>query len=395
MARTFVCSDCTASSSEPGDCKCGGGALLDLDDPAAVAMLVEQDDRVEEKVKQRNLWIGVAVGLVTIGAVLLAAPQVIVAIPLPIPFANPIKVITLMILLAAGAMQVANAVLPARRKFPQLKQTVGPSSAVARMRGPQRGTLITVAIVGGFLVVVGVGVSVLRGIVGDDPKKLLPEKQGAEGANGEAETPAPKARYREADFGVVARGILTLRGRVNIGDKTALLYRAPSGDLVLCTVQPDAATSVACDELRLGVRPQTARLVEGQSEILIHGVTKMGQTPEETEYGAFRADGSSYEGDIGALTMASDRPTLPPASATWFSAELGGKKTSLTRKPSGELELTREGDEPVVVVLDADRGGPSTGQPMAFIGTSAVVVVFQTKQGLSGVRVDANDIAPL
>jgi hypothetical protein len=393
MAKTYVCSDCAASSTEPGDCRCGGGALLDIEDPAAVEMLVSQDDRVEEKVKQRNLWIGVGVGLFTVVAILLVVPKLILAIPLPIPFANPIKVVTLMILLAAGAMKVANVAMPAHRKFPQLRQAVAPTSAVARMRGPQRGTIVTVAVIGGFLVLVGVGVTVLRGVVGDDPKRLLGAKSGEVA---EDDAPAgPKPRYRESDFGVVARGILNLRGMVKQGDKTGLLYRAPDGNLVLCVVEPDGAKSVSCDELRVPLRPQTARLVEGQSEFLVHGVTKMGLTPEETEYGAFRADGSSYDGDLEKLSMASDRPTLPPPSATWFSADLGGKKTSLTRRPSGELELLRAGDEPLIVMHDSDHGGPSTGTPMAFVGANAAVVIFQTKQGLSGLLVDPNDISPI
>ncbi|NUO47866.1 MAG: hypothetical protein HOV80_03310 [Polyangiaceae bacterium] len=299
-----------------------------------------------------------------------------------------------MILLAAGAMKVANVAMPAKRKFPQLRQAIAPTSAVARMRGPQRGTIITVAIVGGFLMLVGVGVTVLRGFVGDDPKRLLPAKSG-EAADEDSAPQGPKPRYRASDFGVVARGILTLRGQVKMGDKTALLYRAPAGDLVVCVVEPDGQKSVSCNELNAPLRPQTARLVEGQSEVLVHGVTKMGLSPEETEYGAFRADGSSYDGDLEKLTMASDRPTLPPSSATWFSGELGGKKTSLTRRPSGELELARAGEEPIVVIHDTDHGGPSTGTPMAFIGTSAVVVLFQTKEGLSGLLVDANDISPL
>lgn len=393
MAKSYVCSECARSRSEPGDCSCGGGALLDLEDPAAVEMLVLQDDRVEERVKQRNLWVGVAFGLVTVVAILLVAPKLILAIPLPIPFANPIKVIALMILLAAGAMKVANVAMPARRKFPQLRQAIAPTSAVARMRGPQRGTIITVAIVGGFLVLVGVGVTVLRGVVGDDPKRLLPAKSGA--AAEDDSPPGPKPQYRASDFGVVARGILSLRGKTQLGHKTALLYRAGDGGLVACVIEPDGAKSVSCDELNLPLRPQSARLVEGQGEVLVHGVTKMGLTPEETEYGVFRPDGSSYEGDLEKLTMASDRPTLPPSSRTWFAGDLGGKKTSLTRRPSGELELARAGEDPLVVIHDADHGGPSTGTPMTFVGADAVVVIFQTRDGLSGLRIDANDVSPL
>jgi hypothetical protein len=32
---------------------------------------------------------------------------------------------------------------------------------------------------------------------------------------------------------------------------------------------------------------------------------------------------------------------------------------------------------------------------MAFVGKNAVVVIFQTKEGLSGLLVDANDISPI
>ena len=391
-AENFVCSDCTRPGPDGGDCPCGAGPRLNLGDPQVVEMLVETDDRAVEKTKQRNLWLGVGAGLGLVVAILFTVPQVILAIPLPLPFANPIKIIGLMILIAAGASKAADALLPAKRKFPQLKAVASARNPdLARMRQTSNQTWIAIAAGVGILFLAGVAITVVKGLAGE-PKR---SDRGALtlGEEGELVVPgAPKERplFRDSDFPILSRGILTLRGKVVLGEgREALLYRAPAGHLVACEIRPDDKPYVDCSEPQLPVKPQTARLVRGKDFVLIHGVTAMGESPEETEHGVFDLEGKKFEEEVASSDLAPDRPQLPPPSKVWFQGTLGEAPLKLERVESGDLRLTVGSEAPVLVMKEHDAGGPATGMPITFKGSKAVLVLFQNKQGLGALRLDA------
>jgi len=194
---------------------------------------------------------------------------------------------------------------------------------------------------------------------------------------------------QDRDFDELLPGVLTLRGIAAIGEgKKALLYRDQSNALYLCEADPDDAEAPAkCGVLETPVLPQSARLVEGKTQSIIHGIVKMGATPEETEYGAFSAwTNERVAEELGALTLASDRPRLGVASRTWFDADVGGTKATLTRLESGVLSLTR-GETRTFVMDDAEHGGPATGEPFAVIGKTRALVLFQGKKGISALIV--------
>jgi len=324
----FVCSECTQPGRDAGDCPCGAGARVDLGDPAIVEMLVETDDRAAERAKQRHVWIGVACGLVVVVGVLFVAPKLILAIPLPLPFANPIKVIGLMILVAAGAAKAASAIFPARRKFPGLVAAASVASPeLARMRGTSRSTWIAVGAGVGLLFLAGVATTLVEKYAVEDagPKYETRLRPDGDGALPIVAPPAPL--FRAADFSDLTPGVLSLRSKVSLGEQRhALLYRAPAGHLVVCTLTPDQAPYVDCTEPKTSIRPQTARLVEGKREVWIHGVTHMGATPEETKHGVHGLDGGEVDTELNDLRLSPERPSLPPPSKTWFSGTLGAKQ---------------------------------------------------------------------
>lgn len=388
----FVCSECASPGPDAGECPCGAGARVDLADPAIVQMLVEIDDRAAERAKQRHVWIGVACGLVVVIGILFVAPALIVAIPLPLPFANPIKVIGLMILIAAGAAKAASALFPARRKFPGLVAAASVASPeLARMRGTSRSTWIAVGAGVGLLFLAGVATTLVEKLAVDEAR---PTHETRLRPDGDGELPivtAKKPLLRAADFADLTPGVLSLRAKVSLGgERHALLYRAPAGHLVVCTLTPDAAPYVDCTEPKTSIRPQTARLVEGRSEVCIHGVTHMGATPEETQHGVQGLDGSEIAADSSDLRLSPERPSLPPPSKTWYSGSLGATRLELSRVESGDLMLSVGDTEPVLVMKDKDRGGPATGMPITFAGKENVVVLFQNERGLGALRLDAS-----
>lgn len=118
--RPFVCSECAARQLVAGECACGAGPLFDVRDPAIADALREDDQRRSERAKQRNIWIGVFIGMATGGAIMATIPRVILDIPLPVPFANPIKVIAMMIGLTAIAVAILDRVFRAKPRFPEL-----------------------------------------------------------------------------------------------------------------------------------------------------------------------------------------------------------------------------------------------------------------------------------
>lgn len=392
----FVCSECTQPGPDGGECPCGAGARVDLGDPAIVEMLVEIDDRAAERAKQRHVWIGVACGLLVVIGILFTAPKLILAIPLPLPFANPIKVIGLMILIAAGAAKAASALFPARRKFPGLVAAASVASPeLARMRGTSRSTWIAVSAGVGLLFLAGVATTLVERLAVDGPRPTHETRLRPGGEPPIAAAPMPL--LRAADFADLTPGVLSLRGKVALGDQRhALLYRAPAGHLVVCTITPDQAPYVDCSEPKTTIRPQTARLVEGKSEVWIHGVTHMGATPEETKHGVQGMDGAELDGDANDLRLSPERPSLPPPSKTWFSGSLGATQLALARSESGDLMLSVGDTEAVLVMKDKDRGGPATGMPITFVGKENVVVLFQNERGLGALRLSADgEIVPV
>jgi hypothetical protein len=415
----FVCSECARPGPDASDCPCGAGARLDLRDPEVVSMLVLEDDRRLERATQRNLWVGVGVGVAAIVGLLFVAPQIITAIPLPVPFANPIKVAGLAILLAAGTWKGLGAAVPARRRFPDLKAVASARSPeFERMRKTSKSTWIAIAAGAGLLVAAGVAISFVERQETGASNGALPGPRGGREVPAEA---TPPALFRDADFPVLHPGILSLRGKVELtGGSFALLYRAPAGQLVACEVSPDAAPFVACSEPRIPVKPQSAQLVRGRAEIWISGITGMVEASEEPtdpaskkrpknkkekpdaknekpdappameiQRGVFTIGGEKIEEKLESLDLAPDRPTLPPPSKTWYRGTLGEAALDLTRAESGELRLVVGSDEPLKVLDDPERGGPATGTPITFVGKQAVVVLFQSKKGLGALRLTA------
>lgn len=118
----FVCSDCAAHHAVAGECACGAGPLFDLRDPAIADALREDDERRAERAKQRNIWIGVVVGMLVGGAIFAAASETILRIPLPLPFANPIKVVAMMIGITALTVAVLDRILRPKPRFPELSR---------------------------------------------------------------------------------------------------------------------------------------------------------------------------------------------------------------------------------------------------------------------------------
>lgn len=117
----FVCSECKARGAEAKDCACGAGPMLDLRQQTTIDLLVEEDDRRREKQYQRFLWAGVVAGVLALVAALQFFPGVILAIPLPIPFANPIKFFALAIIVAIVTSKGLHAAFKVPYRFPELR----------------------------------------------------------------------------------------------------------------------------------------------------------------------------------------------------------------------------------------------------------------------------------
>jgi hypothetical protein len=257
------------------------------------------------------------------------------------------------------------------------------------MRGTSRSTWIAVGAGVGLLFLAGVASTLVEKLAVDDARPTYETRLRPDGEP--AIVAAPKPLFRAADFSDLTPGVLSLRGKVSLGgERHALLYRAPAGHLVVCTLTPDAAPYVDCTEPKTSIRPQTARLVEGKSEVWIHGVTHMGATPEETKHGVQGLDGGEVDADASDLRLSPERPSLPPPSKTWFSGSLGSTRLELSRSESGDLLLSVGDAEAVLVMKDKDRGGPATGMPISFVGKENVVVLFQNERGLGALRLDAS-----
>lgn len=188
---------------------------------------------------------------------------------------------------------------------------------------------------------------------------------------------------QDRDFPELLPGIVSFRGVTVLGpDKRALLYRDQGGPLLMCEVEIDAG-SARCGPVKAKILPQSARFVEGKTEPIVHGIVKMAEQPEDTEYGAFKAwTGEAIEDDLGTLVLASDRTRFQAPTRVWLDADLGGTKLTAIRGETGVLEL-RRGDRKLFVMDDAEHGGPASGDPFAVTGTAGAVVMFQGKKGLS------------
>ncbi|NUP11169.1 MAG: hypothetical protein HOW73_34420 [Polyangiaceae bacterium] len=152
----FVCTDCGRRAPAPGDCPCGAGPFVDLSKPEFRDMVIEIDDRRAESHQQRVLWAGVGAGIIGGVFVLAVAHPLIAAIPLPVPFAMPIKVIAMMIGLTLLTSRVLGEIWKAPRRFPELVASRPVVVLPSRLRAPKKATLIGI---GAFLAL-GIAINV-------------------------------------------------------------------------------------------------------------------------------------------------------------------------------------------------------------------------------------------
>lgn len=193
-------------------------------------------------------------------------------------------------------------------------------------------------------------------------------------------------------------GTASLKGMTSIGEgKTALLYRDSVPTLHVCEVAPDAEKPVRCGPITLPItRFDEARLVEGKTTTTIYGITQMGLTPEEMQFGVFDAWTAQPTADVPAEVKQASAPALPPASPKWIDADLDGTHITVSRTPNGVLRIVRGKAAPRWVMDDADHGGPGSGEPMTFVGKKRALVLFTGKNGLIGLSVDGEgNFAPL
>jgi hypothetical protein len=138
---------------------------VDLNDKQMRDMIVEIEDRRAEAHGQRLLWVAVGIGVMTGLGALVLIPGLIMAIPLPVPFANPIKFIGLMILTGLAMSKALVFCFPAHRRFPELVAGRGGVRLPSNLRGVQRSTWITIAAVIGVGVVASVAVPLVSAYV--------------------------------------------------------------------------------------------------------------------------------------------------------------------------------------------------------------------------------------
>lgn len=193
-------------------------------------------------------------------------------------------------------------------------------------------------------------------------------------------------------------GTAQLKAMTSLGSgKTALLYRDSVPTLHVCEVAPDADKPVRCGPITLPItRLDEARLVEGKTSTAVYGITQMGATPEEMQFGVFDAWSGLQTEDVPADVKKAGPPTLPPVSATWVDAELDGTRIIISRANNGVLRIVRGTNAPRWVMDDSDHGGPGSGEPLAFVGKKRALVLFTGKSGLIGLSVNGEgQIEPL
>lgn len=400
----YICADCDRRSAEPGACPCGAGAYIDMFQPNVAEALADEDQRRMDRAKQRNLWIAVGVGIASVVFFIATTPKVFLGIPLPLPFANPIKGIALMILVAVVTGTLLDELVPAKPKYPELRTPPTPEEAARRRRN--RNGMFAAAAVG----VLGVaGLAIVSNLLaekkdpggarttgGDDRVMDGPYEGRSRGIDDTEPRGRSGALFTARDFLPLVEGVLTLRGKASIGGADeALLFVKPDRSLATCTVRPADQEPVKCQSVAAPLRANLAYLLEGQTEAIVAGVTELGATADTTKRGAFKSSGEPVAIDEKNLKQASDRPQLPTLSSRWIDAKLGGQHVVLELGPKGELLLTNPEDAGVVVVNGASLDGPALGSPMVFLSDSAAVLLFQTGKGLSGLRVLPSSVEPL
>jgi hypothetical protein len=157
----FVCTDCGRRSPLAADCPCGAGAFVDIDLPQFRAMVVEIEDRRLDGRKQRLLWAGVGIGVASVIGILVTVPSLILDIPLPVLFANPIKVVLLMIGVAVGSTRLLEAMFPAKRLFPELVAARPAVALPSRLHAVKRSTWIAIAGFVAFSIALSVAVPIV------------------------------------------------------------------------------------------------------------------------------------------------------------------------------------------------------------------------------------------
>lgn len=185
-------------------------------------------------------------------------------------------------------------------------------------------------------------------------------------------------------------GTALLKAMTSIGEgKTALLFRDSVPTLHVCEVAPDAEKPVRCGPITLPItRLDEARLVEGKTSTTIYGITQMGATPEEMQFGVFDAWTSQPTEDVPADVKKAAGAALPPVSAKWVDADLDGTHITVSRAANGVLRIVRGKEAPRWVMDDSEHGGPGSGDPITFLGKKRALVLFTGKSGLIGLSVD-------
>lgn len=121
MSEPFVCTECGHRAALAADCGCGAGPLVDLRDAGVRAVVRDIEDRRVDKRLDQYKWVGVVAGVIAIGVALSTdlLRAIVLAAPLPIPFANPIKFLAVGVLAALGVWKGLAAALPPPRRFPE------------------------------------------------------------------------------------------------------------------------------------------------------------------------------------------------------------------------------------------------------------------------------------
>jgi len=259
------------------------------------------------------------------------------------------------------------------------------SADVMRMKRAQRSKLIAVLAVLVVLAAIASAVLVLS--------RLNPDKGPSAGAASATASDAPSqgsAPRFVTPPPVLIPGIVTVRGDVMLakGHRALLLSNA---DGHLYTADIDVTTApltFAIRGLDVGLRASSAHLVNGKSEILVAGVTKMGATQAETEYGVFKPDGTQVGKKIDGVDLASDRPVLALPVGAWVDTKVGEKHLLLVQNERHELTLSAGDEAPKVLFAAPDRDGPAMGSPIITQGDAGAVLLFQDASGWWGFTID-------
>ena len=124
-------------------------------------MIVEIEDRRAEARDQTFTWIGVAAGVIGIVLLMAVVPSVIRAIPLPVPFSMPIKVLLIAVAIAWLTTKGLLNVLPSTRRFPELIANRKSIALPSRLLAPKRATWIAL----GLFVASGVVITLATPVV--------------------------------------------------------------------------------------------------------------------------------------------------------------------------------------------------------------------------------------